>query len=170
MVQRLINFVYNLLPWTWDSYHKMQVILPAARVYLSWWKCTFHPKPTPPLRSVHSLIRTPLWKTYPDSLVLILDDFNHSTLSKDLLKYTQHVKCATREGKTLDLCYSTISDAYRVVPCTPHGFSDHARVYLLPSYRQTLKRVKSCIWNIKRWDHESILHLQGCLACMDWDS
>ena len=75
-----------------------------------------------------------------------------------------------REVKTLDLCYSTISDAYHAVPRAPLGFSDHAMVYFMPSYRQKLKRVKSCIQNIKHWDHESILCLQGCLACTDWDS
>ena len=44
----------------------------------------------------------------PDSLVLILGDFNHTTLYKELPKYKQQVTCATRQGKTLDLCYSTI--------------------------------------------------------------
>ena len=44
-----------------------------------------------------------------------------------------------REGKTLDLCYSTISNIYHAVPCVPLGFSDHAMVYLLPLYRQKLK-------------------------------
>ena len=58
----------------------------------------------------------------PDSLVLIRGDFNHTTLSKELPKYKQQVTCATREGKTLNLCYSPISD--------------HAMIYLLPSYRQ----------------------------------
>ena len=106
----------------------------------------------------------------PDSLVLILGDFNHTTLSKDLPKYKRHVKCATREGKTLDLCYSAISDAYQAVPRAPLGFSNQSMVYLLPSYHQKLKRVKSCVRNIKCWDNESILRLQGCLACTDWDS
>ena len=76
----------------------------------------------------------------------------------------------TREGETLDLCYSTISDAYHAVSRAPLGFSDHAMIYLLPSYRQKLKRVKSCVRSIKRWDHVSILRLQGFLACTDLDS
>ena len=106
----------------------------------------------------------------PDSLVLILGDFNHTTLSKELPKYKRQVTCATREGETLDLCYSTIREAYHAVPRAPLGFSDHAMLYLLPSYRQKLKRVKPCVRNIKHWDDESILRLQGCLACTDWDS
>ena len=55
----------------------------------------------------------------PDSFVLILGDFNHTTLSKELPKYKQQVTCAMREGKTLDLCYSTIREPYHAVPCTP---------------------------------------------------
>ena len=106
----------------------------------------------------------------PDSLVLILGDFNHTTLSKELPKYKQQVTCATREGKTLDLCYSTIREAYHAVPRAPLGFSDHAVIYLLLSYRQKLKRMKPYVRNIKRWDDESILRLQGYLPCTDWDS
>ena len=102
--------------------------------------------------------------------MLILGDFNHTTLSKDLPKYKQQVTCATREGKTLDLCYNTIREAYHAVPRAPLGFSDHAMIYLLPSYRQKLKQVKPFVRNIKRWDDESILRLQGCMACTDWDS
>ena len=106
----------------------------------------------------------------PDSLVLILGDFNHTTLSKELPKYIQQVTCATREGKTLDLYSSTIREAYHAVTRAHLGFSDHAMIYLLLTYCQKLKRVKPCVRNIKHWDDESILRLQGCLACIDWDS
>ena len=98
----------------------------------------------------------------PDSLVLILGDLNHTTLSNELPKYKQQVTCATREGKTLDLCYSTFREAYHAVPRAPLGFSDLAMIYLLPSCRQKLKRVKPCVRNIKHWDDESILRLQWC--------
>ena len=73
-------------------------------------------------------------------------------------------------GYTLDLCNSIISGKYFAVPLAPLRFSDYAVAYFLPSYRQKLKGVKSCVRNIKRWDYESILRLQGCLACTDWDS
>ena len=102
--------------------------------------------------------------------MLIRGDFNHTTVSKQLPKYKQQVTCATTVGKTLDLCYSTIREAYHAVPRVPLGVSDHAMIYLLPSYCQKLKRVKPCVRNIKHWERESILRLQGCLACTDWDS
>ena len=85
---------------------------------------------------------TTVENTNPDLLVLILGDFNHTTLSKQLSKYRQQITCATREGKTLDLCYSTIREAYHAIPRAPLGFSDHAMIYPLPSYRQKLKRSK----------------------------
>ena len=46
--------------------------------------------------------------TVENSSRVLIGDFNRTTLSKDLAQY---VKYAMGEGKTLDLCYSTISDA-----------------------------------------------------------
>jgi len=45
--------------------------------------------------------------SFPDCQVLVLRDFNHTTLESELPKYKQ-VKCSIREGKTLDLCYSRV--------------------------------------------------------------
>ena len=47
----------------------------------------------------------------PDSLVIVLGDFNKGNLTQKLPKYRQFIKCPTREGNTLDHCYSTISKA-----------------------------------------------------------
>ena len=52
----------------------------------------------------------------PDSLVIVLGDFNKGNLTQELPKYRQFIKCPTREENTLDHCYSTISKAYHAVP------------------------------------------------------
>ena len=44
-----------------------------------------------------------------DSLVIVLG--NKGNLTQELPKYRQFIKCPTREGNTLDHCYSTISKA-----------------------------------------------------------
>ena len=73
--------------------------------------------------------------SFPDRHVLVDGDFNYTSLKEELPKYKQQVKCATREGNTLDHCYRTISDAHHAVPRAPLGFSDHSIIYLLQSYR-----------------------------------
>ena len=50
--------------------------------------------------------------TYPDSVIIILGDFNHTNLKKVLPRYKQHVNCSTCNNKTLDHCYTIFKDAY----------------------------------------------------------
>ena len=104
----------------------------------------------------------------PDSIVLALSDFNHTNLRKALPKYKQHVKCPTRDDKTLDHCYCTIPNALHAAPRAPLGRSDHAMVYLIPTYMQKLKSDKPLKKTVKKWTQEAILSLQGCFDCTDW--
>ena len=147
----------------------MQAVLPAATVYLRFHGGSVHSTPSHATAAIGALADqiTTVENSNPNSLVLILGDFNHTTRISEV-QAAGNV-CHER-GETLDLCYSTIREAYHAVPRAPLGFSDHVMLYLLPSYRQKLKRVKPCVRNIKHWDDESILRLQGCLACTDWDS
>ncbi len=49
---------------------------------------------------------------HPDSVLIILGDFNIADLSCELPKYKQHVTCPTRDSNILDHCYTAIKDAY----------------------------------------------------------
>ena len=104
----------------------------------------------------------------PDSIVLALSVFNHTNLRKALPKYKQHVKCLTRDDKTLDNCYCTILNALHAVPQAPLGRSDHAMVYLIPTYLQKLKSDKPLKKTVKKWTQEAILSLRGCFDHTDW--
>ncbi|KAK3516000.1 hypothetical protein QTP70_000716 [Hemibagrus guttatus] len=108
-------------------------------------------------------------RTNPDALVIVLGDFNKGNLSHELPKYKQFIKCPTREGNVLDHCYTTISGAYRAVPRTALGQSDHIMVHLIPAYRQKLKLCKPVVRTSKKWTSEAVGELQGCLDCTDWD-
>ncbi|XP_071326651.1 uncharacterized protein [Trachinotus anak] len=83
-------------------------------------------------------------RTNPDSVVIVLGDFNKGDLSHELPKYRQFVNCPTREGNTLDHCYTTISGAYHAVPRAALGHSDHVMVHLIPctSSHQSVKLLK----------------------------
>jgi len=105
---------------------------------------------------------------HPDSLLIVLGDFNRANLSKELPKYRQHIKCSTRDKNTLDHCYTVLKDAYRSVPRAALGLSDHCLVHLLPSYRQKLKSAKPVVKTVKRWTNEAKLELQSCFASTDW--
>ncbi len=49
---------------------------------------------------------------HPDSVLIILGDFNKANLSCELPKYRQHVTCPTGDSNMLDHCYTTIKDAF----------------------------------------------------------
>ncbi len=66
---------------------------------------------------------------HPDSVLIILGDFNKANLSRELPKYRQHVTCRTRDNNILDHCYTAIKDAYHSVPQAALGLSDHCFSY-----------------------------------------
>lgn len=105
----------------------------------------------------------------PDSLVIVLGDFNKGNLSQELPKYKQFVKCPTREENTLDKCYCNIRDAYHAVPRAALGNSDHVLVHLIPSYRQRVKLARPVVRTTKKWSSEAVEDLRECLDCTDWE-
>lgn len=60
---------------------------------------------------------------HPDSLFIVLGDFNRANLSQELPKYRQHIKWSTRDKNIPDHCYTTLKDAYRSVPHAALGLS-----------------------------------------------
>ena len=104
----------------------------------------------------------------PDSIVLVLGDFNHTKLSSFLPKYKNQVTCPTREGKILDHCYSTIPNAYRSVSRAQLGRSDHSTVLLIPTYRQRLKVMKPVKVQTRCWTDSAKENLQSCFDITDW--
>uniref|UniRef100_A0A8C1G2X1 Reverse transcriptase domain-containing protein n=1 Tax=Cyprinus carpio TaxID=7962 RepID=A0A8C1G2X1_CYPCA len=105
---------------------------------------------------------------HPDSVLIILGDFNKANLSRELPKYRQHVTCPTRDSNILDHCYTTIKDAYHSVPRAALGLSDHCLVHLIPTYRQKLKSAKPVVKTVKRWTNETEQDLQACFDLTDW--
>ena len=95
-------------------------------------------------------------------------DFNKANPKKEMPKFIQHVICATRDGRTLDHCYTTIKVAYHSIPRAPLGRSDHAMVYLVPTYKQQLKCVKPTVKTVKQWSVNAMETLRGCFECTDW--
>ncbi len=105
---------------------------------------------------------------YPDSLLIILGDFNKANLSRELPKYRQHVTCPTRDSNILDHRYTIIKDAYHSVPRAALGLSDHCLVHLIPTYRQKLKSSKPVLRTVKRWTNEAEQDLKACFDLTDW--
>ena len=101
--------------------------------------------------------------SHPDSIVIVAGDFN-----KGMPKFAQQVTCATRGGNILDHCSTTIRGTYRSIPRAPLGRSDHAMVYLVPTYKQQLKCVKPTVKTVKQWSLDAVESLRGCFECTDW--
>ena len=104
----------------------------------------------------------------PDSFVIVTGDFNKANPKKEMPKFIQQVTCATRDGRTLDHCYTTIKSVYRSIPRAQLGRSDHAMVYLVPTYKQQLKCVKPTVKTVKQWSVNAMETLRGCFERTDW--
>ncbi len=102
---------------------------------------------------------------HPDSLLIVLGNFNRANLSHKLPKYRQHSKGPARDKNTLDHCYTVIRDAYRSVSHAILEPSDHCPVHLLPTYRHKLTYANPVVKIVRRWTNEAKLELQ---ACFDW--
>ncbi len=66
----------------------------------------------PPHANVRSAVQkladqiTKTEQQHPDSVLIILGDFNKANLSRELPKYRQHITCPTRDSNILDHCYT----------------------------------------------------------------
>ena len=106
---------------------------------------------------------------HPDSVAIILGDFNHTNLKKVLPRYTLHIDCATCSSEITDHCNVVFKDAYRAITRAPLRESDHATVVLIPTYRQKLTALKPTKKTVRRRTDESTEALRGCMGCTDFN-
>lgn len=80
----------------------------------------------------------------PEAPKFALGDFNHCDLKKKTLKiYEQYV--TTTQNTILNLCYGSVSGAYKSLPVPSFGTSNHSSVYLMSVYKHP-----SDIWSRRR--------------------
>ena len=79
----------------------------------------------------------------PDSVQLVMGDFNSCDLRGDMPHLHQYIDVSTRGSNILDKCYGNVQDGYKAVAKPPLGSSDHNIIQLLPRYRQKLKRIRT---------------------------
>ena len=82
---------------------------------------------------------------HPDSVIIILGDFNHTNLKKVLPRYKQHLDCAIYKNKILDHYYTVFKDAYHATTMAPLRESDHATGHPhppIPTETEALKPTK----------------------------
>lgn len=73
--------------------------------------------------------------TQPDCIFVVAEDFNQANLRSELPNFHQYVDFAMRGMNTLDLVYTNISKAFKVVPHPHLGSSDHLAVMVIPPYK-----------------------------------
>ncbi len=93
---------------------------------------------------------------HPDSVLIILGDFNKANLSRELPKYRQHTTCPTRDSNILDHCCTIIKDACHSVP----------QAAWLILYQQ-IKSAKPVLRTVKRWTNDAEQDLNACLDLTD---
>ena len=98
----------------------MCVFLPAQGVFQHNSDCRVY---TPQANTDAAVIQlsdivTQAELSQPDSFVIVTGDFNKANPKKEMPKFIQQVTCATRDGRTLDHCYTT--SRVRTVPSVAH--------------------------------------------------
>ena len=94
----------------------------------------------------------------PDAPKFVLGDFNHCEFKKSLRTYDQYVTGPTTQRNTiLDLCYGSISGAYKSQPLPPFGASYHSSVYLLPVYKPAFRRLEQEERTVNVWSGQHLL-------------
>ncbi|KAK1803915.1 hypothetical protein P4O66_003855 [Electrophorus voltai] len=104
-----------------------------------------------------------------DAALIVVGDFNSANLKRAVPNLYQHVTFPTRGNRTLDHCYTPYKDSYKALAHPPFGKSDHAGIFLLPKYKQRLKREAPVEREVARWTDQSVAALQDALDDADWD-
>uniref|UniRef100_A0A3P9IGT3 Reverse transcriptase domain-containing protein n=1 Tax=Oryzias latipes TaxID=8090 RepID=A0A3P9IGT3_ORYLA len=106
---------------------------------------------------------------YPEAVHIIAGDFNHVDLKPVLPNLHQHVKCSTREAKTLDKVYTNIKLGFRARPLPHLGQSDHLSLLLIPAYTPLRKTAPTIKKTVKIWPDGASQQLQDCFERTNWD-
>ncbi|KAK1802155.1 hypothetical protein P4O66_021821 [Electrophorus voltai] len=104
-----------------------------------------------------------------DAALIVVGDFNSANLKRAVPNLYQHITFPTRGNRTLDHCYTPYKDSYKALAHPPFGKSDHAAIFLLPKYKQRLKREAPVQREVARWTDQSVAALQDALDDADWD-
>ncbi|KAK1802734.1 hypothetical protein P4O66_021276, partial [Electrophorus voltai] len=107
--------------------------------------------------------------THRDATLIVVGDFNNANLKRAVPNLYQHVTFPTRGNRTLDHCYTPYKDSYKAQAHPLFGKSDHAAIFLLPKYKQRLKREAPVQREVARWTDQSVAALQDALDDADWD-
>ena len=75
---------------------------------------------------------------------------------------------ATRGANTLDLIYTSVSDAYRAEPRPHLGYSDHISIMLISTQRLLIRCSTTVQKQVKTWPAGAISALQDCFEQTAW--
>ena len=117
------------------------------------------------VRKIHDIIET-LERGNPNATIIVLGDFNSAYVQ--LPHFYQQVTCSTRGDKILDKCYINIKNSYKTIKLPELGNSDHASVYLLPTYKHKATISQSLTVNKRIWNEDNMNKLLSCLDDTNW--
>ncbi|KAK1784264.1 hypothetical protein P4O66_003712, partial [Electrophorus voltai] len=104
-----------------------------------------------------------------DAALILVGDFNSANLKRAVSNLYQHVTFPTRGNRTPDHCYTPYKDSYNARAHPPFGESDHTAIFLIPKYKQRLKRQTPVQREVAHWTDQSVAALQDALDDADWN-
>ncbi|KAK1786155.1 hypothetical protein P4O66_017870, partial [Electrophorus voltai] len=106
---------------------------------------------------------------HQDAALIVVGDFNSTNPKRAVSNLYQHVTFPTRGNRTLDHCYNSYKDSYKALAHPPFGKLDHTAIFLIPKYKQRLKRKALVQREVARWTDQSVATLQDALDDADCD-
>ncbi|XP_076745749.1 uncharacterized protein LOC112435595 [Maylandia zebra] len=120
------------------------------------------------LSELHDVLSS-LQNKDPGAALIVAGDFNKANLRQVMPNFYQHVPCPTRGDRILDHCYTPYKQGYKAVSHPAFGKSDHNAIFLIPQYKQSIRREDVTKREVKRWTAQSEATLQDALNDVDWD-
>ncbi|XP_076734249.1 uncharacterized protein lrrc38a isoform X1 [Maylandia zebra] len=120
------------------------------------------------LSELHDVLSS-LQNKDPGAALIVAGDFNKANLRQIMPNFYQHVSCPTRGDRILDYCYTPYKQGYKAVSHPAFGKSDHNAIFLIPQYKQSIRREDVTTREVKWWTAQSEATLQDALNDVDWD-
>lgn len=103
-----------------------------------------------------------------EGINIIMGDFNKCIFDRYIPTYEQCVKIPTCGNNTLDKLYCSVKNSYRAFQKPKLGESAHIMIQCIPTYKQKIKDEECKKIEIREWNEENVMSLQGCFECTNW--
>ncbi|KAK1784239.1 hypothetical protein P4O66_003728, partial [Electrophorus voltai] len=104
------------------------------------------------------------FQAHRDAALIVVGDFNSANLKRAVPNFYQRITYPTRGKRTFDHCYNPYKDSYEAPAHPPFGKSDHAAIFLIPKYKQSVAALDDADWDMFRRSTDDVSRFMGAVV------